>query len=383
MKSMGEVVKEHKVMRCLTCGKCSAVCPVTRWETREYASPRLLVEKAVEGKPDAVFKDPLFWSCLTCRQCSDLCPSNVDFCGFVRDTRSLARANDLRGACTHGNVIQTWSKMMAEPEVHQNRLDWLDHELETDDGSDTLYFTGCLPYYHVLFKDLGLEGLEIARSAVRIMNMADIAPRVMENERCCGHDQVWEGDFETFGNLARLNIESFKSTGAGRIITTCPECAYTLKHDYPKYAEDHGLEVLHISQVLEQLVRDGRVALDPEKGNPAVTYQDPCRLGRHMGIYEAPRTLLRQSGLELREMNKIKAAALCCGTSCWTACGRVNKNIQTQRLTQAKQTGAGMLVTACVKCQIHLKCAQKDRGLEEDIGIEIRDLTTLMAERIK
>lgn len=383
VKAMAEIIGENRVMLCLTCGKCSAVCPVTRWETQEYTSPRLLVEKAVEGDRAAVFDDPLFWSCLTCRQCSDLCPSEVDFCGFIRDMRSLAGEENIRGTCTHGNTIQTWAGMMTHHDLHQNRLGWLGKDLEVGAESDTVYFTGCLPFYDVLFEDMGIDGLEIARAAVGIMNRAGIVPHVMADERCCGHDQIWEGDLETFRTLARLNLESFKATGAQRIVTTCPECAFTLKYDYARYVEDHGLEVLHISQLMSALIEQGRITFDNRPESRAVTFQDPCRLGRYLGVHDEPRSILKHAGYDLQEMKKAGPSALCCGTSCWTSCGRVNKNIQTERLVQARETGADLLVTACIKCQIHFKCAQKDRLLQDDIGIEIRDLTILVAESME
>jgi Fe-S oxidoreductase len=382
MNSMQEIIRKSQVLLCLTCGKCSAVCPITRWEKQTYTSPRLLVEKAVEGNQEAVFEDALFWSCLTCRHCSDLCPSNVDFCGFVREMRSLARTENLEGTCTHGNTIQTWSKMMTYPERRQNRLGWIRDDQQTSTKSETIYFSGCLPYYDVLFQDMDMEGVEIARSALSIMNRAGIVPHVMENERCCGHDQIWEGDFDTFNTLARLNLEELKATGAKRIITTCPECALTLKYDYPRYGAEHGLEVLHISQLLVELIEQDRLVFNNHLKNHSVTFQDPCRLGRYLGLYDEPRAVLEKAGYDLREMQKTKSAALCCGTSCWTSCGRVNKNIQTERLVQAKDTGAEILVTACIKCQIHYKCAQKDKLLQDDIGIKIRDLTTLVAESL-
>ncbi len=381
MKTMGEIVKENKVLQCLTCGKCSAVCPITRWETREYTSPRLLVEKAVEGDREAVFRDRLFWSCLTCRQCTDLCPSNVDYCGFIREMRSLARGQNLRAERTHGNAIHTWAKMMTDPDLAQNRLGWLGDGQKVSEDSDTIYFTGCLPYYDVLFPDA--EGVNIARSAVTIMNLAGIAPQVMKNERCCGHDQAWQGNFDAFRDLARLNLEAFKAAGAARIVATCPECAYTLKYDYPRHGEDHGMEVLHISQLLAELAEQGRIAFKPGEKSVPVAFQDPCRLGRFMGVYDEPRAVLKLAGYDLQEMKKTKTASLCCGASCWSACGRVNKNIQTERLEQAKASGAQILATSCIKCQIHFNCARKDRMLEEEIGVNIRDLTTLVEERLE
>ena len=375
--NMRDIITRNRAWYCLDCGKCSAVCPITRWERRSYTTPRLLVEKAVDGRISEFLDDPLFWSCLTCKRCSELCPSEVHFSEFLRDARASAHAGGRSGECTHGDAIQTWGRMMADPTLRQDRLGWLDSSLKVSDSSETVYFAGCLPYYDVLFKKLNIEGVEIARAAVKILNYLGIEPQVMAGERCCGHDQLWEGNLETFRALARLNLEQLKATGAKRIVTTCPECARTLKVDYPQLVGAHGMEVLHISQLLADLEYD-----TPQHGG-LVTYQDPCRLGRHLGIYDAPRSALAGLGFDLVEMERTRRASLCCGTSCWTSCGQVSKNIQVERLKEAKATGAQMLVTACVKCQIHLRCAQDDPALRQEIGIEIRDLTTLVAERLQ
>jgi len=267
--------------------------------------------------------------------------------------------------------------MMTNPDMKQNRLDWLQGNLETSDDSDTLYFVGCMPYYDPIFKNLEVEGVEIAQAAVKILNYLGIKPQVLADERCCGHDQLWQGDIENFQALAKLNVEHIKISGAKRIVTTCPECARTLKLDYPQYLEDHGLEVLHLTELLV------KSDIDISNISPAglhVTYQDPCRLGRHLGVYDAPRQVMNDLGFELTEMGRHAEASLCCGTSNWSSCGQVSKNIQVERLEEARSTNADLLVTTCQKCQIHFKCAQNDPLLGEDLSIKIRDLTTLIAE---
>lgn len=382
MGNLQDIVNRNRAWYCLECGKCSAVCPITVWETRAYCSPRLLIEKALNGHSTDVYEDPLFWSCLTCKRCSELCPSDVLFSEFMQDARGLARNEGRSGDCSHGEVIQTWGKMMTDPDLDQNRLEWLDRDLKVSDDSETLYFVGCLPYYEVQFKHLGIEGLEIARAAVRILNHLGIEPQVLSDERCCGHDQIWEGDMATFDALARLNLKRFKATKAKQIITTCPECARTLGMDYPKRVGAHGMEVLHLTQFLSRQPAASKIEWSSEIKNGSATYQDACRLGRHLGVYEEPRALLRASGLDLVEMERSHRSSLCCGTSCWTACGQVSKNIQVERLKEAKATGAELLITSCIKCQIHFKCAQQDPTLENDIAIPVCDLATVLADRL-
>jgi Fe-S oxidoreductase len=382
MSNLQGIINQNRAWYCLECGKCSAVCPITFWETRAYCSPRLLIEKALYGCSADVYQDPLFWSCLTCKRCSELCPSDVLFSEFIRDTRGSARNQNLSGDCAHGEVIQTWGRMMTDPELDQNRLEWLDGDLRVSKDSEVLYFVGCLPYYQLQFKGLGIEGLKIARAAVRILNHLGIEPQVLSDERCCGHDQIWQGDMRTFDALAHLNLERIKATGAKQIVTTCPECARTLGLDYPNRVGAHGMEVLHLSQFMSRKPVASRLVWNSGKKKYRATYQDACRLSRHLGVYEEPRALLHAAGLELLEMQRTRQSSLCCGTSCWTACGMVSKNIQVERLKEAKATGAELLITTCIKCQIHFKCAQQDPTLDKDIAIPICDLATVLADRL-
>jgi Fe-S oxidoreductase len=272
--------------------------------------------------------------------------------------------------------------MMTNPDLKQRRLEWLNNDLKISDDSDTLYFVGCLPYYDILFRNLAIEGVEIARAAVKILNTLGIEPQVLNDERCCGHDQIWEGDVNTFRALARLNLERIKATGVKRIVSTCPECARTLSLDYPNLVEDHGLEVTHLSQFIRQQSQDSELNMDSKKLEGTATYQDACRLSRHLGIYDDPRALITGAGLDLVEMEHTCKASLCCGTTGWTSCGKVSKNIQVQRLREAKATGAELLITTCIKCQIHFKCAQQDPSLENEIDIAVRDLATVLADGI-
>jgi heterodisulfide reductase subunit D len=421
MEAIKQIIKNTKAYYCLECGKCTAVCPISR---RDYAySPRFTVERAIWDEGEELLTDALLWSCLTCQQCSTRCPSDVHYVEFIRDLRALARGAGEEGLCTHGEAIQTWMRMMTSPELKQNRLEWLDEGLRTSADSDTVYFVGCLPYYDVLFNKIGAQGVEIAQSTVRVLNHLGIEPIILEDERCCGHDLLWEGDVANFRKLAELNIAMLRKTGAKRIVTACPECARTLKVDYPATVGDLGMEVVHISQLLadrkleirnwkldevsslESRTRSGVGRLEvgtslpelggiegghetspPElggiEGGLKVTYHDPCRLGRFMGVYDAPRQVIEALGLELVEMEHSGKNALCCGTSCWTNCGAINKQIQVDRLREAQATGAELLVTACPKCQIHFKCALDDAKVGEEIGIEIRDLVALVDEAL-
>jgi Fe-S oxidoreductase len=232
-----------------------------------------------------------------------------------------------------------------------------------------------------MFGSIDVQSLNIARSTLKILNYFDIKPQLLAEEKCCGHDLYWNGDINNFTKLAKSNIEAIKRSGAKKIVTACPECYRTLKIDYNKNFGSQSYEVFHISEFIEQQLdgKNHKIKTDEHK----ITFQDPCRLGRHLNIYEAPRNALSYlTGLELKEMAHHHKRSICCGVSGWMNCSQISKQIQTQRLGEAKSTGAETLVTACAKCQIHFKCALQDEKLNLNVGIEIKDLTEVFAENL-
>lgn len=143
--------------------------------------------------------------------------------------------------------------------------------------------------------------------------------------------------------------------------------------DYP----DYDFEVIHITELLNELIRDGKLRFN--KLEEKITYHDPCRLGKHLGIYDAPREVLKSiPGIEMVEMESNRSGSLCCGTSAWMNCGMDSKQIRSKRLAEAKATGASMLITSCPKCFIHFKCAQSEKLPEELKGIQVNDLSSLL-----
>ncbi|MEE9599727.1 MAG: (Fe-S)-binding protein, partial [Anaerolineales bacterium] len=250
MNGLKEIIQSNRVWLCLDCGKCSSVCPITRHIVEPYTSPRLLVEMAINSGEEAILNDPLLWSCLTCNYCTEICPSQVSFSDFIQNIREGARDRNQSANCTHSGMMQTWSRMMSDPDLKQNRLDWIEDDLQVSEDSDTVFFTGCLPYYDAAFSQLDIEGIDITRAALKILNYLGIEPIVLKDERCCGHDQYWQGDMNIFRKLGETNLLNLKSTGAKRIVTTCPECAWTLKHTYPEIIGNSGMEVLHLAELL-------------------------------------------------------------------------------------------------------------------------------------
>lgn len=272
-------------------------------------------------------------------------------------------------------------KIMTRTALQQNRMEWVNQELQLADKGEVLYFVGCLPYFDALFTDLGVETLTIARGAIKILNRLGVKPVVLENERCCGHDLYWSGDTEAARRLAQHNVEEIRGTDAKLVLFTCAECYRTFKVDYPMLLGPLDFQVTHISEYLAGRIPElGKLAARSER---LVTYHDPCRLGRHLGIYDPPRAVITAlPGLQLREMAKHSDTAICCGTSAWLSCDRYSKAIQTMRLASARATGAELMITTCPKCHIHFTCAMKSQDYPEEARIEVKDLTAVVADAL-
>jgi len=377
-QTIEKIVRDTKAYNCLDCGKCSAVCPISL--LNEKCLPRLTVARALYEEPKELLDDDFIWTCLNCSLCYERCELEVKFHEFVRDIRALARTTGREGVYAHGGLIQSFQTMMASGDIKQKRTDWVTDDLKVSEEGSVLYLAGDLPYYAVFFKDYHLDLLAIARSAVKILNSLGIEPMVLPNERTVGHDLLWTGNVEAFKKLVQLNTDAIKASGATTVVTSCPEDYHTLTVEYPKHVGKLKFKVLHITQLMAEKAEE--LKLKPIKAR--VTYQDPCRLGRLSGIYEEPRQVMNAvPGLELAEMGKNRKSAICCGTSGWMNCGTCSKQIQVNRLTEAKKTGADMLVTACPKCQIHFACALKDEDVPAEARIPMKDLAVLVAEQLE
>jgi len=379
--NLEDIIQETKTYYCLECGKCTSVCPVARYDPS--FSPRQMIENALLGFGDELLLDKELFSCLTCYTCQQKCPSDIDFPVFVQKARSLAQDNEQHGVCAHSGQLQSLARLMTGPDIKQKRLEWLSKEYRVSENSDVLLWVGCAPYFAPIFEDIEFNALDITRASLKALNSLGIEPRLLANEKCCGHDALWTGDIETFKKLAEYNAAQIKEAGVKKIVFSCPEGYRTFKLDYPNYV-DLGCEVQHISEFLAEKIEQNGVKFKEIKKK--VTYQDPCRLGRHLGVYEAPRKVLKSiPGIELVEMAHSGLESICCGTSAFTNCDSYSNMLRAERLCEATETGAELLITACPKCQTHFRCAMTDKGKEHrsTSKIEIMDLANLVANAIE
>jgi Fe-S oxidoreductase len=239
---------------------------------------------------------------------------------------------------------------------------------------EALYFVGCYLSYDPRMK-------KVATATANILKKAGVDFGILgSKENCCGESIRKTGSEEVFRGLARENIKTFIDNGVKRIIVSSPHCYHTFKNEYPEFMVN--FDVVHISQYLFELISAGRLEPTKEYGKK-VTYHDPCYLGRHNGIYDEPREVLKKiPGLELIEMADSRKDSLCCGGGggrIWMDTPK-GERFSDLRLEQANDVGAQVLVTSCPYCITNFE--ESRLNLEYGDVLEIKDITEIIQEVI-
>jgi len=359
---------------CFQCGLCDVVCP---WNRVRIFSMRKIVREAAFGLTDIESED--IWRCTTCGRCPQQCP---------RDVKQIESGVALRRIATEYGVFPTTARpirtvrgsLMGEGnpmnESRKNRANWAEGlSVKTFiEGMEFLYFPGCYLSYDSRLK-------KVARATAHILNRAGVDFGILgSKENCCGESIRKTGDEEVFKRLARENIKTFIDNGVKKILVSSPHCYHTFKNEYPEFMVN--FEVIHISQYLFELIHEGRLELNKEYGKK-VTYHDPCYLGRHNGIYDEPREVLKKvPGLELIEMPESRIDSLCCGGGggrIWMETPK-GERFSDLRLEQAIGVGAEVLVTSCPYCIANFEDSRLTMGVADNIVI--KDITEIIQEVI-
>jgi Fe-S oxidoreductase len=256
------------------------------------------------------------------------------------------------------------------------RADWADGANVSPfaEEMDYLYFVGCYFAYDPRMR-------KVAVATANILNKAGVSFGILgSKESCCGESIRKTGGEQEFRSLAKENIKTFIDHGVKKIIVSSPHCYHTFVNEYPEFMVN--FEVVHISQLLAGLIEEGRLEFKSEYAKK-VTYHDPCYLGRHNGVYDEPRQVLREApGLELIEMPASRQDSLCCGGGggrIWMETPK-EERFSDLRVQQAVETGAEVLVTSCPYCITNFE--ESRLGLEGEDVLEIKDLTEIVDEVI-
>jgi Fe-S oxidoreductase len=272
------------------------------------------------------------------------------------------------------SIASVGNPWLQEPE---NRANWAESlgVKEFSEDTELLYFPCCTPAFDPRVK-------KVAQATGEILTKLGVDFGILgPKEVCCGESVRKAGNEQLFKRLARENIKTFIDNGVKKILVSSPHCYHTFKNEYTEFKAN--FEVVHISQYLFELINEGRLELTKEYGKK-VTYHDPCYLGRHNGIYDEPREVLKKvPGLELVEMADSREYALCCGGGggrIWMETKK-GERFSDLRLEQAIEVGAEVLVTSCPYCMLmfedSLAVAHK-----ADV-IQIKDITEIIQEVIQ
>jgi len=358
---------------CYQCGLCTATCP---WNLVKSFQVRKIILQSQLGLVD--FEAEENWVCSTCHACVDRCPRGVQIIDVMR---ALRRAMVGLGFGRVPHSLELALKNIAGTgnpfgEAREKRIGWTKGKRVKDfaRGMEILYFSCCVPAY-------APEIQRVAQATSDILAKLKVDFGIIgSEENCCGESVRKAGNESLFQTLAQSNIRAFTEGGVQKILTSSPHCYYTFKNEYPQLGGD--FEVVHFSQYLLELIEQQKLAFSKQL-NKKVTYHDPCYLGRHSGIYQEPRQVLKSiPGLELVEMSDSGEDAICCGGGgggIWMET-RKGERLSDIRLNQAIETGAEILAVACPYCMLNFE----DSLLTSDKGdtIEVKDISELVREAL-
>ncbi len=350
--------RRKAITQCSRCGFCRAVCPIFDLTKRPITNARgkmILLKEVMEGKlPVTEGVAQAFLRCTTCMNCTLNCPSGVDPQELVKTMRKdmvgLGYDNLFKAI---GEVIEKYGNIYGEKERH----DWGHRKGK----ASCVLFIGCVGTY---------REEESVSETIHLLDILTV-DFTMIDESCCS-GVLEDVGYKIKGELAQKNIQEIKKTGAKTLITTCPYC-YRVFTEHPDY-KDLKLEVKHITQFLKGF--DFQV-----KTEKRVTYHDPCDLGRHAGIYEEPREIIRKIAPHFVEPRRTRENAMCCGAGGGFrgAYPKESVKIARNRLSQIiEDTGAEVLLTECPSCLHNFRNASLRRQ-----NIEIYNITEFLAQLYK
>jgi Fe-S oxidoreductase len=368
-----DFLEKHELYACLQCGKCTGGCPVSLRAPLNIRS--LMREVLMGGSPEVALESPGLWDCTTCATCTLRCPRGlkpseviVGLRGELVEQGNVPKTviDALEGTFKHGNP---WGK------PRQKRTEWKGDTavkvLPEEGEAEWLYFIGCAASY-----DPRLQ--RIPRILCRVLETAGVSFGILgTKESCCGNEIRRMGEAGLFEELREENTKNFKASGAKAIITMSPHCFNTFSTEY----ELEGFKVLHYTQLLADLIKEGKITFSKEV-KKKVVYHDPCFLGKQHEVFDPPREILRAiPGLELLEFDRSRERSLCCeggGGRMWAEGSGEGERNSEIRVKDAHAMGAEIIATACPFCLLTLEDGAKTTGLEEQVLV--REILELVAE---
>src|SRR5512133_2516694 len=382
---------------CTECGRCQNACPAGL--TGKSLNPRRVIAALrqnlmhngallKQGQPPALpligdgdgsIPEEAIWACTTCGACLEACPVFIEQMPKLIPLRRhlvemetrfpeelLNLFENMEGRSNPWGIAPTergkWASLLGERPFESGTTDYL-------------LYVGCAGSFDARAKQVTL-------ALAQLLDRAGVTWGILgKDEKCCGDSVRRLGNEFVFDRLARENVATFSERGIRKVIAQCPHCLTTLKNDYRQYGLE--LEVIHHSQLLVQLVQDGRLKLPHlAEGLGRLVYHDSCYLGRHNGIYDAPREVIAlATGCQPAEMPRNRADGFCCGAGG----GRMwleefsGERINRVRAAEALLLQPDTICTACPYCLTMLDDGVKDLKADR---VRVKDIAEVMAEAV-
>ena len=386
---------------CTECGRCTAACPAAT--TGKQLSPReiivnirkrtedkapLMIAKTSEDNEEMqktlvhnYIKDEELWACTTCMACVYECPVTIEHVDSIVDMRRNLVLNESNFP-NELNVVFKNLETNGTPWAFnaQDRANWAEglniKTMAEDANTEYLFWVGCSGSFDARYQ-------KVSKAFAALMQKANVDFRILGVEEQCNGDTARRLGNEYLAQMMmQANVETLNGYGVKKIVTGCPHCFNSLKNEYPQFGGN--FEVLHHTELISQLLNEGKLKLKDESAKTKITYHDSCYLGRYNGVYDSPRDPLKKiNGAELIEMERSKDKGFCCGAGG----GRMfleeveGTRINVNRAEEAVKTNADTVASACPFCMTIM--ADGIKTLDKAEEVQVKDIAEIVLENIK
>ncbi|RJQ64358.1 MAG: 4Fe-4S dicluster domain-containing protein [Stygiobacter sp.] len=386
---------------CTECGRCTAACPAAT--TGKQLSPReiivnirkrtedkapLMIAKTSEDNEEMqktlvhnYIKDEELWACTTCMACVYECPVTIEHVDSIVDMRRNLVLNESNFP-NELNVVFKNLETNGTPWAFnaQDRANWAEglniKTMAEDANTEYLFWVGCSGSFDARYQ-------KVSKAFAALMQKANVDFRILGvEEQCTGDTARRLGNEYLAQMMMQANVETLNGYGVKKIVTGCPHCFNSLKNEYPQFGGN--FEVLHHTELISQLLNEGKLKLKDESAKTKITYHDSCYLGRYNGVYDSPRDPLKKiNGAELIEMERSKDKGFCCGAGG----GRMfleeveGTRINVNRAEEAVKTNADTVASACPFCMTMM--ADGIKTLDKAEEVQVKDIAEIVLENIK
>ena len=384
---------------CVVCGYCQDACPANY--TKKPLNPRLIVRDVKSnlmtngpllldqkepslaliggGKEGSIAEDAL-WSCTTCYACMEVCPVYIEHVPKIIEMRRHLVQIESKFPPELLNLFENMEQRSNPWGIApSDRAKWAaDLNVKPFEAGKTeyLFYVGC-------FGSFDARAKQVTVAITKILDAAGVTWGILgKDEKCCGDSLRRLGNEYVFDRMARENIKQYQDKGVTKIITECPHCFTVLKNEYPQYGAK--FEVIHHTELINQLINEGKLKLNGSVDVGKMVIHDSCYLGRHNGIYEAPRAVVKAAtGKAPEEMERNHKRGFCCGAGggrMWLE-ESLGSRINIERTEEALKNDPKTVCVACPYCMTMFADGLKDKGV--DNKVQVLDVAEIVAKGLQ